>query len=152
MEIRIHHFFDMIRDMGNGKEIVPHPFGHSYHKVLEKIRKDPRMELKIIIDSDDTCKNCKFLENSNCLDKIDHREDFTSKEKFNNHIDKRILEVSKFSEWDTVTPERLCQMAKPYLENIEYIYDGNDLEHTMKRKENVIKGLEYYSKLHRLNL
>jgi len=151
MKLRIHHFYDIIRDLGSGKEIKAHSSGHSYHNVLELIRKNPNLKIKIIICFDDVCIGCKFLRDGKCFDKITHRKDFISKEDFNNYLDKRIIGVSLFNEGDTLTPVELCKKVKYYLEKMEWIYEGNDSEHTKKKKENVIKGLRYYSKLHGFN-
>lgn len=145
MNLRVHHFYDIIRDFGSGKEIKAHPYGHSYHKVAEKIRKNPHLKIKIVVGVDDVCVGCKFLQNGKCVDKITHREDFISKEEFNNYLDKRILQVCLVNEGDILTPIELCEKAKLYLERIEWIYAGNDPEHTKMRRENVVKGLDVFS-------
>ena len=152
MELRIHHFYDIIRDFGSGKDIKPHPYGHSYYKVAELIRKNPNLQIKIVVGADAVCEGCKFLKDGKCLDKITHRKDFTSKEDFNNYLDKRIIKVSSFNEGDVLTPVELCKKAKSYLEKIEWVYEGNDPEHTEKRKENFINGLKDYSELHGFDL
>lgn len=152
MKIRIHHFFDIIRDFGSGKKIVPHPSLHSYHKIAEQIRKDPDIELKLVVKSDAVCKGCIHLKNSECNDIITHRTDFTGKEDFNNHLDKRIVDACNFDLSTKYFPRSLCELANNYLEKIHSIYEGNDWEHTQLRKENVIKGLKYYSENHGFSL
>jgi len=144
MNLRIHHFFDIIRDFGSGKEIKSHPYGHSYHQVAEMIRKNPHLEIKIVVSADDVCVGCKFLQDEKCKDTITHRNDFTSKEEFNNYLDKRIMQVCSINEGDILTPIELCEKAKLYLEKIEWIYARNNPEHTKVRKENVIKWLSSY--------
>ena len=144
MKIRIHHFFDIIRDFGSGKKIVPHPHGHSYHIVAEQIRENANLELELVIASDEICKGCSHLINGVCDDKITHRIDFKGKEDFNNHLDRRIMQACNLDSFTKYSPEKLCKIATKYLKNIEYIYEGNDPEHTLIRKENVLKGLQYY--------
>ena len=39
----------------------------------------------------------------------------------------------------------LVKRGNQYIRNIEYIYEGNDAEHTAQRRQNVIRGLELYS-------
>ena len=87
-----------------------------------------------------------------CDDLITHRTDFISKEDFNNYIDKRIIKVCNIETGIVYTPRLLCEFANKYIENIELIYQGNDLEHTLLRKENVLKGLHYYSEKHGLGI
>ncbi|QQS39122.1 hypothetical protein IPM62_00710 [Candidatus Woesebacteria bacterium] len=41
---------------------------------------------------------------------------------------------------------RLIELAGRYLDNVATIYQGNDPEHTAKRKENVERGIEIYKK------
>lgn len=48
LELRIHHFFDTIRDLGAGKDLQPHPYGHSLHKVAALIRKDPQIKIRLV--------------------------------------------------------------------------------------------------------
>ena len=148
MNIRIHHFFDIIRDFGSGKIIVPHPSLHAYHKVAEQIRENPNIELKLVVQSDEVCTGCVHLEKSICDDTISHRKDFLLKEEFNNYLDKRIIDVCGFEYSEKYSPKLLCKLAYKYIENIEFIYEGNDASHTFLRKQNVIKGLKYYSEKH----
>lgn len=151
MKLRIHHFFDIIRDFGSRKEILPHPYGHNYHSFAEQIRGNARLEFELVIASDEICKGCSHLNDGVCDDVIIHRIDFEGKEDFNNHLDKRIMQVCDLEKSKKYSPKEIIQLASKYIENIEYVYEGNDLEHTLKRKENVIKGVKYYSEKHGLD-
>jgi hypothetical protein len=152
MNLRIHHFYDIIRDFGIGKKIESHPYEHSYHKIADKIRADPDLRIKIVVGNDAICEGCQHSKENQCDDTIAHRKDFTSKEEFNNQIDKRIMNACSIEKGDIFTPIQLCEKAKKYLEQIEHIYEGNDPEHTQIRKQNVIKGLKYYSESHNFDL
>lgn len=149
MKIKIHHFFDMIRDFGSRKNIVQHPHLHSYHSVAEIISNNANVELELVIGADEVCSTCTHLINKKCDDIITHRTDFAGKEDFNNHLDKRIMEICGLVSTKKYTPKTLCESANQYIDNIEFIYEGNDLPHTLQRKENVTKGLQYYSEKHR---
>lgn len=151
MELRIHHFFDIIRDFGSGKEIKPHSHGHSYHLVAEMIRKDPYLKIKLVVRNDHVCKACSYLKDDHCVDTIAHRSDFISKEAFNNHLDRRIMEACLLEEGHSLTIAELCEKASLYLGNFEWIYYGNDQQHTEIRKKNVILGLKYYKEKHSLD-
>jgi len=152
MRLRIHHFFDIIRDFGSGKKIVPHSHGHSYHTVAEQIRENANLELEVVIASDEICISCSHLIDGVCDDVITHRKDFKGKEEFNNHLDERIMQVCNLDGSAKYSPEVLCSIAPNYLKNIEYIYEGNDPEHTLERKKNVLNGLKYYTQKHVLGL
>lgn len=150
MKLRIHHFFDMIRDFGIGKQFDPHLYQHSYHKIAELIWADPDLEIEIIVGSDAVCEGCIHLTDGFCDDAISHRLDFTSKEAFNNHLDARIIDVCEIDVSKKYSPKLLLNLADCYIHNISFIYEGNDVEHTEQRKQNVIRGLEYYLAKHNL--
>lgn len=145
MKIRIHHFFDIIRDFGSGKNITPHSSLHNYHEVAEQIRENPNIEFEIVVEPDAVCAGCIHLEKSICDDTISHRTDFTLKEEFNNYLDKRIIDVCEIRSSKKYSPKVLCEIADKYIDNIEFIYEGNDFEHTELRKQNIIRGLKYYT-------
>ncbi|MDD3648176.1 MAG: DUF1284 domain-containing protein [Candidatus Dojkabacteria bacterium] len=134
MKLRIHHFFDIIKDFGSRRKLTPHSYGHSYHIVAQKIQVNPETNIKIVLGTDDICKGCKYIVNNHCEDTILHREDFTSKEKFNDHIDKRILKKCNIIVGDILTPVELCEKIPEYLDHIFWIYEGNNIEHTQVRK------------------
>ena len=141
-ELRIHHFFDIIRDYGAGNTLKPHVYGHSYHLIGNEIYNNDLAELKLIVNNDDICENCSRLDGDHCVDTIDHRTDFSSKEKFNDWIDSRIMAAMGYSDGQLVSVKDIILNADKYLDNIFEIYEGNDVEHTEMRKKNVRKGIE----------
>jgi hypothetical protein len=140
-ELRIHHFFDMLRDYGAKKEIYPHPYGHSYHLLAEKTYSNELDSIKIIISNDDVCADCSKSKDGHCLDTLDYREDFSLKEDFNNHIDHRIMKKMNLRENQIISFKELLGLAELYINDMDWIYEGNDPDHTEKRRENVIKGV-----------
>lgn len=152
MKIRIHHFYDIIRDFGSGKEILPHPYGHAYHNVAAEMWNNAELEFELVVASDKICEGCSHLFDGVCDDVITHRTDFTGKQDFNNHLDARIMEVSAFQASRKYTSKIICQLAEKYLNNMNYIYEGNDVAHTEERKQNVIRGLQIYSDKHQFTL
>jgi len=145
MQIRIHHFFDIIRDFGSKKKFHPHPYLHSYHNIAREIWENSDLEFEIVIQPDVVCTGCIHLKDLKCDDVITHRKDFTGKEDFNNYLDERIVDVCGIQLAAKYSSKSLCMLAQKYIENIEFIYHGNDKEHTQLRKKNVINGLKYYS-------
>jgi hypothetical protein len=150
MKLRIHHFFDIIRDYGAEKELQPHPYLHSYHKVANIILKNPFIRLEIVIASDSVCEGCIKLKGNICTDIITHRNDIKGKEEFNNYLDARIMEVCSIRIGIVTTPASLIIASEQYINNIDYIYAGNDKEHTEMRKINVMKGIDFYMSKHGL--
>ncbi|MFC1726970.1 DUF1284 domain-containing protein [Patescibacteria group bacterium] len=148
VRLRVHHFYDVIRDFGVGKKIEPHPDGHSFHRIAQLIRSNPKLKIKIVVDYDSICDGCSHLKGGHCDDVVNHRKDFKLKEEFNNYVDRRIMDRCQIKEGEILTPFQLCQKAKCYLDNIGLVYLGNDEWHTKGRKKNVNKGLKYYSQLH----
>ncbi len=141
INIRIHHFFDIIRDYGSGKIIQPHPYGHSLHLISQKITSSEIKEMRLVIECDAICENCNKLVDNHCIDTISHRKDFKLKELFNNYLDNRIMNALGLKKGQTITCAQLINLSDQYLDNIEYIYQGNDSEHTKIRAANVKKGI-----------
>ncbi len=145
IKLRIHHFFDIIRDFGMGKDIKPHTYHHSYHKVAKMIWQHPETKVEIVVGTDQVCEGCIHLVGNSCNDIITHRKDFTLKEKFNNYLDFMIIKICEIDVSQKYTLRSLLQFSDKYLDNIEFIYEGNDAQHTAKRKENVLKGVKLYN-------
>ena len=119
-------------------------------RIAEQILADPNLEIEILVGSDAVCEGCIHLKDEHCNDTISHRSDFTSKEAFNNHLDARIIDVCEIDVSKKYSPKQLVKMADIYIQNIRFIYEGNDAEHTEQRKQNVILGLEDYSARHNI--
>lgn len=151
MNLRIHHYFDIIRDLGSEKPILPHPLQHAYHKIAAHIFDFPYTTIEIVSTCDAVCEGCIKKINGKCSDVITHRSDFLHKEAFNNHIDRRIMEVCGIQDGNIFTAIELCLLSEEYLENALFIYEGNDLEHTLKRMDLVKKGVAAYKQKHLSN-
>lgn len=142
VNLRIHHFYDIIRDLGSGKKSWKNSYNNSLDEVARLIISDTKLKIKLVLSCDSICDGCIHNKNGHCDDKITHRKYFTSKELFNNFIDEKILKYCELKIGDIYTPGELCNKAKKYLENIEKIYFGNDPKNTKERKENFVKGLK----------
>jgi hypothetical protein len=141
IELRIHHFFDIIRDYGSGKKIEEHPYGHSYHIIAKKLYENQLHIVKLVIENDDICEQCSKLQFNHCHDSINHRPDFSSKEIFNNYLDDRIMKCMGYESGQNVTVRKLINDSGKYLDKIDEIYSGNDLINTKLRKKNASIGI-----------
>jgi len=140
-KVRIHHFFDIIRDYGSKTALNKHDYGHSYHIVGGEIFQNKLKSIQLIIENDDICINCEKLIDGLCIDKIDHRSDYLLKQDFNNHIDSQIMNYMNYFDGQIIEIRDILQDAEKYLSNIFQIYEGNDLDHTANRKKNVSNGV-----------
>jgi len=141
-ELRIHHFYDIIRDYGSGKIVEKHEYGHSYHIIAKEIFENRLLKIKLIIKHDDVCKHCSKLLGTKCVDSIQHRSDFTSKEKFNDYLDSRIMKCMGYKIDQMISVKEILRESHRYLDAIDELYVGNDIDHTKLRKQHVSMGIK----------
>jgi len=142
VQLRIHHVFDIIRDIGAGREFTPHPYGHSYHLLADRLRREGDLQIRLIIENDEICRGCTHLSGGQCTDTISHRTDFSMKQDFNDYLDRRILSCLGIDAGLVLPFRELLSLGGRYLDQIEEIYRGNDRDNTLRRAENVRRGLE----------
>jgi hypothetical protein len=147
MTIRIHHFFDIIRDLKTGEKIEADTnYDHSFHSVANTLRDSPDIRMKIVVGPDSVCDKCIHNINGNCDDSLTSKIGFTMKNDYNNYLDKRILGKYNISEGDIVTPVKICKSAYKYIDNIYEIYVLDPKEKIDDRKKEFIEGLRFYSR------
>jgi hypothetical protein len=153
MKMRIHHFFDIIRDLRTGEKIMPDiNYQHSYHCVANILRDTPYLKMKITIGIDSVCNGCIHNVDGKCDDPLTRKSGFTMKHDYNNWLDKRILETLNWSEGRIVTPAKICRSADKYIESIYDIYELDSKEYIGIRKKEFIDGLKFYSSNNNLRL
>jgi hypothetical protein len=153
LHIRVHHFYDIIRDFGINPVIEADlTYKHSYHKVADLIRLSPDLNMKIVVGIDAVCEGCIHLKNNTCDDPLTVIPGFTFKNEYNNYLDNLILNVIETYENDNVTPKELCILAKKYIADMYTIYELASTSEIDKRKKEFIAGLKYYSHINNFNL
>jgi len=146
LTMRIHHFFDIIRDLRTGEKLEADIlYKHSYHIVANSLRDSPETKMKIVIDLDSVCEGCIHNKDGKCDDPLTIKKGFAMKNDYNNYLDKRILEKIGISEGDIVTPREICKSADNYIENMNQIYTLDSKEEISQRKMEFIEGLKFYS-------
>jgi len=146
MTIRIHHFFDIIRDLRTAEKMMADTnYGHSFHSVANILRDSPDTKMKIVVGLDSVCDSCIHNIDGICDDPLTIKQGFTMKHDYNNWLDKRILEKLNLSEGKIVTPKRICKSASIYIDNIYQIYEKDTKEYIDVRKKEFIIGLKFYS-------
>jgi len=144
--MRIHHFFDIIRDLRTGEKMVAdNNYKHSYHSVANTLRDSADIKMKIVVGLDSVCDGCIHNIDGKCDDPLTIKKGFTMKHDYNNYLDKRILEKYNISEGDIVTPGKICKSAYKYIDNIYQIYSLDPKEEIDARKKEFIEGLIFYS-------
>ena len=147
--LKPHHFLDIIKLYGLGLNFfVPDPrYGHNFYKVGNLILKNPQIGIFLTTKADDICKPCKFLKNGKCQDKMKNFIN-SSKEEWNQIIDKRILNNLNLDKGDSLTPFELCQLASRKLtpKIISKIWRERSEKGTKKRIKYLLKGLGKYIK------
>lgn len=145
MTIRIHHFFDIIRDLRTGETLSADThYKHSYHSVANILRDSPGTKMKITAGIDSVCDGCIHNKYGKCDDPLNRKTGFTMKHDYNNYLDKRILSTLNWSEGDIVTPRKICKSADKYIDNIYRIYEIDNPEDIGSRKMRFIEGLKFY--------
>jgi len=143
--IKPHHFMDIIKLYGSGIEkFVPDvKMGHDFYKIGNMIIERPNIKMKLTIEGDDICKPC-FKYNGVCKDKINHIKNITSKNEYNQMLDKRLIELYNLNINKEYTAIELCNI---YYNNSYYIYDvwkeeNNDVVY--RRHELFVTGAKKY--------
>jgi hypothetical protein len=147
LSIRIHHFFDIIRDFGIQNEIPANTlYLHSYHTVADSIHENPNIRMKIVLGVDSVCQGCIHNVNNSCDDLLTRKEGFTMKNDYNDYLDKRILEACQINIGHIMTPNEICLLSDKYINNIESIYKVDSEDYIRKRKKDFIAGLHYFTR------
>lgn len=146
--IKPHHFIDIITSFGAGQRTFqPHPYGHGVHTVSQWILDDGDTIIEMELGADDICKPCIHNINGSCDDTIDtsfRPQAPSSKKAWNLLIDQRWCERLGIRQGDQFSARDLCRRIRNKMGDITDIYREVPADRTKKRKDNLIKGLEYY--------
>lgn len=147
--LKPHHFLDILKLYGMGVEkFVPDKkYQHHFYKVGNAILKNPLAMVSLTVGVDDICKPCRFLKEKKCVDKTKGFV-YSSKEKWNRIIDKRILRRLDLKENDKMVAIELCQMIEKKLiaVDIAKIWKEKPTAETKKRIKHFFIGLKKYMK------
>ena len=120
-------------------------YKHSNHSVGNLLRDNPCVKMEIIVGLDSVCDGCIHNKDGVCDDPLTIKKGFTMKHDYNNHLDKRILEILQWSEGNKVTPKKICKSAYKYIDHIYQIYEIDPKEEIDARRKEFIEGLIFYS-------
>ena len=131
MKLRPHHVLDIISDHGHGVEFKPHPYGHAVHTVAGAILPNVDMDVELVIGADEICRPCIHLQPDGRCDDVLHQVDPSiSKQKYNDDLDKRLLDYIGLTSSRVMTIRRYLEIVAKHLPGIEKIctHPGEDQE------------------------
>lgn len=145
--LKPHHFLDTIKLYGLGLNLfVPDSrYGHNFYKVGNSILKNPQSIIILTTKADDICKPCKFLKKSKCADKM-RSFVYSSKEEWNQIVDKKILKRLNLNEENGLTALEFCKLANQKLNSkiISEIWRERPKKETKRRIKYLLRGLDRY--------
>lgn len=141
LKLRPHHILDIVRNVGNDKEIKPHEYGHNQHIITKMIIEDIHQDCMLIINNDDVCGPCIHLKPNNvCDDTLRQLDIPKSKQEYNDSLDKSILCFLNISPGTTISISQYLTLISGNIEQIVEIctHPKEDKEY---RKNGLINGI-----------
>lgn len=122
LKLRPHHVLDIVRNIGHERKIEPHPFGHDLHVVTNKIIDDIDQPLLLVVGADDICIPCTKLNTDGiCVDVLPQCDDKPSKQKYNDSLDRKVLNYLNLNEGEQLTVREYLNCVNDMLNGIEKI-------------------------------
>jgi len=141
MQLRPHHIIDIVTSFEPGREIKPHPYGHSQHIVAKKILENLDTEIQLVIANDAICRGCKYLKpDGQCSDVLAQLNPSPSKQAYNDVLDHRLLDYLKLKPNAVMTVREYLEIVNEKVPGIERICT-HPKEDEKKRLERLERGL-----------
>ena len=147
MIIKPHHFMDIIKLYGAGLEVfVPDlSYGHDFYRVANAVVADRSILLTLTAGADDICSPCRYLgQDGTCQDSISHINGMTSKNQYNEMLDRRIMAILGMSSGESYKAETLCRRMQEQPELVEAVWKEEDEAAMIRRKSLFQKGIKRY--------
>jgi len=142
VEMRPHHFVDILRAIGAGREFKPHPYGHAVHSVAKMLMDAPDTMLKLVNKCDEICAPCVHNIDGICNDYLHDRG--TSKHNFNTALDARLFDRLGIAEGTEMTAREFCLVLRERFGDASRIWTHLPAEEAEKRREMLMKGIERF--------
>ena len=141
LRLRPHHILDIVRNVGNNREIKPHEYGHDQHIITKMIIEDINQNCLLVIDNDDICGPCIHLQPNNVCNDTLHQLDIPkSKQEYNDNLDKTILNFLSISPGTTITISHYLTLISNNIEPIVEICT-HPKEDKVYRKNGLVNGI-----------
>jgi hypothetical protein len=136
--LRPHHLIDIIRNIGQERPVVPHPYGHAQHVITAMILDHTVKEVKFIIGADDLCGPCIHLDkNGLCNDVLPQLDTKPSKQCYNDELDHRVMDYLGIHEGEIMQLDCFIDLIGHHLTELCSI-----CTHPKEDRENRLSGME----------
>jgi len=141
LRLRPHHILDIVRNIGNDRPRVPHPYGHLVHVVTERIIADIDAECELVVANDDICGPCRmFAPDGSCTDVLAQLDPPIAKQTYNDELDRRLLEFLRIESGSVMTLRAYLELVAERIESVAKIC-AHPKERVEDRKRGLEKGL-----------
>ena len=147
IRVKPHHFVDILTRFGAGEPFTPHPYGHAFHSVAERIIDDRDVTLQLDFGADDICDPCIHNVEGVCDDTIDTRyrpEAPAEKTAWNLLLDKRWCERLGLTEGGRLTARDLAERIRERAGDITDIYREIPADRTAARARKLEAGVDRF--------
>lgn len=141
LRLRPHHIIDIITGYGNNVNFQPHPYGHSQHKIAEKILPVPDLKIELVLGSDDICSGCIHLAaDGRCNDVLSRIKPSPSKQAYNDLLDSRLFDLFNIMPGHILKLQEYLEIIDRKIPGIESICT-HPKENPERRLHGLINGL-----------
>jgi hypothetical protein len=142
LNLRPHHLIDIIRNIGQNRPVVAHPYGHAQHTITKAIIDGTEQEIRFVVDADDLCKPCIHLTSEGiCKDVLPQLERKVWKQQYNDELDHRVLEHLGLQEGVVVTLNEFLKLIESKLTGLIPVCT-HPKEDEGSRRQGIEKGIE----------
>jgi len=142
IDMRPHHFIDILRGLGAGETFEPSSYGHAVHTVAQALVERPETVLRLVNRVDAICAPCIHNANGTCDDYLQDRD--MSKHDFNTALDARLFGVLELSEGTEVPGREFCRILRASLGDPSKIWTHVSPEEAESRRQMMLKGIDTF--------
>jgi len=143
VEMRPHHFVDILRGIGAGREFKPHPYGHAVHSVAKTLMARPHAFLKLVNRCDAICAPCIHNKAGVCGDYLQDRN--MTKHDFNTALDTRLFDRPELSENMELTAADFCCLLREEFGDPSQIWTHISASEAQQRLQMMLRGIEKFT-------
>ena len=147
LQLRPHHLIDIVRNIGQDRPLVPHPYGHAQHIITQAILDGNEREFMLVVRADDLCKPCHHLTPEGiCNDVLSQLEVTVWKQEYNDALDHRLFEFFGLQEGSIISLSDFLMLVESRFEAILPLC-LHPKEDPASRREGLRKGLDRLMKM-----
>ena len=141
LQLRPHHLIDIVRNIGQNRPLVPHPYGHAQHIITQSLLDGSEKEIRLVAEADDLCKPCIHLTpGGKCNDILSQLEEPVLKQDYNDGLDWRLLGFFGLKEGNIVSLTDFLQLIESRFEELMPLC-LHPKENMSDRREGIAEGI-----------